>query len=104
MGMIRSLRCVWRCGRPRAAVTLSAFAPRSIAGGARAAALPRGRGAGCRGGGAGDRNLGAVGETGKSDGDDALGRLKTFGDHGLDLVLLLHRDGTHGDGAVVLDH
>src|SRR5450755_1220573 len=48
-------------------------------------------------------DLGAVREPPEPGGDDAFLRHQAGRDHGLEIVLLLHHDGTHRDGVVLLD-
>src|SRR6476619_7300959 len=93
MATIRSLLCFWSCGSAVAPLPPSAALPlRTLTGGL------------CRWCfAAADRDPGAVGEADKPGRHDALRRLKALADHGLCLVLFLHRYRPHRDGIVVLD-
>src|SRR5262252_5044637 len=53
--------------------------------------------------GAADRNLAALGEAYKTCGHHPFVRFETAFDNGLDFILLLHKDRTHGHRVVVLD-
>src|SRR5215813_14601709 len=53
--------------------------------------------------GAADRNLAALGEAYKTRGHHPLVRFEPAFNNGLDFILLLHNDRTHGHRVVVLD-
>src|SRR5512134_1968693 len=92
MATIRSLLCVWSCRAAAPLPPCSALPLRTLTGGLS-----------CRRFTAADRDFGAIGDADKPSRHDTLGRLETFTDHRLRLVLFLHCNRPDRDGIVILD-